>query len=41
VREAESEDLVLIAGKGHERQQESAGVQMPFSDEAIVRSVRI
>ena len=41
MRDAHPDDLVLIAGKGHERQQESAGVQMPFSDEAIVQSVRI
>jgi len=37
--EAESEDLVLIAGKGHEQSQESAGVRTPFSDEAIVQRV--
>jgi UDP-N-acetylmuramoyl-L-alanyl-D-glutamate--2,6-diaminopimelate ligase len=41
VRAAEPDDFVLIAGKGHELQQEAAGVQMPFSDEAIVQSVRI
>ena len=41
VREAGPEDLVLIAGKGHERSQEAGGIQMPFSDEAIVQSVRI
>ncbi len=41
VRAAGPEDLVLIAGKGHEQQQESAGVKIAFSDEAIVQSVRI
>jgi len=41
VREAAPEDLVLIAGKGHELEQESAGVRSAFSDEAIVRGVRL
>jgi len=38
LRDASSGDLVLIAGKGHERTQEVAGVQLPFSDESIVRA---
>lgn len=33
---AEPEDIVLIAGKGHEKTQESAGVKLPCSDQAIV-----
>ncbi len=41
IRAAEPEDLLLIAGKGHELEQETAGVQIAFSDEAIVRSVQI
>ena len=41
VRAAGTEDLVLIAGKGHELQQETAGVKIAFSDEAIVRAVHI
>jgi UDP-N-acetylmuramoyl-L-alanyl-D-glutamate--2,6-diaminopimelate ligase len=41
IRAAAPEDLLLIAGKGHERAQETAGVQIAFSDEAIVRSVHI
>ena len=41
VRAAGIQDLVLIAGKGHEQQQESQGVKLAFSDEAIVQSVRI
>lgn len=32
-------DLVLIAGKGHEREQEAEGVKTSFSDEAIVRAM--
>jgi len=33
------QDLVLIAGKGHERTQEAWGVLSPFSDESIVRAL--
>ena len=32
VARARPEDVVLIAGKGHETYQEAAGVRMPFSD---------
>ena len=35
--EAGSKDVVLIAGKGHEDYQESAGVKRPFSDMAEAR----
>ena len=38
---AAAEDVLLIAGKGHELEQESAGAKVAFSDEAIVRSVQI
>jgi UDP-N-acetylmuramoyl-L-alanyl-D-glutamate--2,6-diaminopimelate ligase len=41
VRQAAPDDLVLIAGKGHELKQETAGEQIAFSDEAIVRNVHI
>ena len=41
VRAAGPDDLLLIAGKGHEREQEAAGFKTAFSDEAIVQSVRI
>jgi UDP-N-acetylmuramoyl-L-alanyl-D-glutamate--2,6-diaminopimelate ligase len=41
VRAAGCQDLVLIAGKGHEQEQVSAGATIAFSDEAIVQSVRI
>jgi len=36
---ATSEDLVLIAGKGHEAWQEIAGKKLPFSDAAHVRQM--
>ena len=32
--QADSADVVLIAGKGHEDYQEMAGVRRPFSDMA-------
>jgi len=38
---AKPDDLIVIAGKGHEREQDSNGVQVAFSDEAIVQSVLI
>ncbi len=34
---AAAEDVVLVAGKGHEGVQEIAGVRRPFSDSATVR----
>ena len=39
IRAASAGDIVLIAGKGHERTQETAGVRRAFSDEAIVHAV--
>ena len=36
VLHAASEDIVLVAGKGHEAWQETGGVRRPFSDEAEV-----
>ncbi|CAN7233194.1 UDP-N-acetylmuramoyl-L-alanyl-D-glutamate--2, 6-diaminopimelate ligase [Acidovorax sp. LjRoot129] len=36
--EAASNDVVLIAGKGHEDTQETAGVRVPFSDMAHAQS---
>jgi len=41
IRAAGPEDLLVIAGKGHELQQDAGGVQIAFSDEAIVQSVPI
>jgi UDP-N-acetylmuramoyl-L-alanyl-D-glutamate--2,6-diaminopimelate ligase len=37
LREAAREDVVLIAGKGHESYQEIAGQRFPFSDQAVAR----
>ena len=39
VREAAEQDVVLIAGKGHEGYQEIAGRRFPFSDQLIAREV--
>ncbi len=33
---AKADDIVLIAGKGHEKYQESAGVRSPFDDKQIL-----
>jgi UDP-N-acetylmuramoyl-L-alanyl-D-glutamate--2,6-diaminopimelate ligase len=33
------DDIVLVAGKGHETWQEIAGKRVPFSDRALVRSL--
>jgi len=38
VLEAAPEDVVLIAGKGHESTQEIAGKREPFSDQAVARA---
>jgi UDP-N-acetylmuramoyl-L-alanyl-D-glutamate--2,6-diaminopimelate ligase len=32
VRQAQVQDVILIAGKGHEAEQDIAGVKHPFSD---------
>jgi len=37
IAEAAPEDVVLIAGKGHESYQEIAGKRLPFSDQAAAR----
>jgi UDP-N-acetylmuramoyl-L-alanyl-D-glutamate--2,6-diaminopimelate ligase len=37
VQQAEPGDVVLVAGKGHEKYQEIAGVSLPFDDVAVVR----
>jgi UDP-N-acetylmuramoyl-L-alanyl-D-glutamate--2,6-diaminopimelate ligase len=38
IQNAASEDIVLIAGKGHESYQEIAGERLPFSDVDVVRA---
>ena len=41
IGEADEADVVLIAGKGHERYQEIAGVRHPFSDTEQARAALI
>ncbi|MFT7414422.1 MAG: UDP-N-acetylmuramoyl-L-alanyl-D-glutamate--2,6-diaminopimelate ligase [Methylophagaceae bacterium] len=36
---AKAEDIVLIAGKGHEQYQEVAGIKQPFSDAVVVKHI--
>jgi len=38
IAHAEARDVILLAGKGHEPYQESAGVRLPFSDIAAAKS---
>jgi UDP-N-acetylmuramoyl-L-alanyl-D-glutamate--2,6-diaminopimelate ligase len=37
LQDAAANDVVLVAGKGHEDYQEVAGKRLPFSDVAVVR----
>jgi len=37
IQQARPEDLVVIAGKGHENYQEINGVKMPFSDQTVAQ----
>ena len=39
IREADADDVILIAGKGHEDYQEINGVRRPYSDRHTVRTV--
>ncbi len=39
IESASSNDVVLIAGKGHEDYQEITGVRRPFSDRLIVQEI--
>lgn len=36
IAQAKADDVVLIAGKGHENYQDVAGVKQPFSDQQVV-----
>ena len=36
---AKTEDILLIAGKGHEKYQEIKGVKYPFDDKAVLKEV--
>ncbi|MCL6523334.1 MAG: UDP-N-acetylmuramoyl-L-alanyl-D-glutamate--2,6-diaminopimelate ligase [Thermoflavifilum sp.] len=38
---ARSHDIILIAGKGHEKYQEIKGVKYPFDDKQVVREILI
>ena len=39
LRRARTGDVVLLAGKGHERYQEVSGERLPFSDVAVVKNL--
>ena len=39
IRAAGADDVVLVAGKGHETWQEAAGQRLPFSDRQLVRTL--
>lgn len=39
IRQAEGGDMVVVAGKGHETTQETAGKRVPFSDKEVVKQI--
>ena len=38
IKNADKNDCILIAGKGHEEYQDINGVKLPFSDQALVNN---
>jgi UDP-N-acetylmuramoyl-L-alanyl-D-glutamate--2,6-diaminopimelate ligase len=36
---ANKEDIILIAGKGHEKYQDIMGVKYPFDDKEVLREM--
>jgi UDP-N-acetylmuramoyl-L-alanyl-D-glutamate--2,6-diaminopimelate ligase len=40
LKEAQEDDIILIAGKGHEAYQQIGTVKYPFSDQEVVRRLR-
>ena len=38
VAQAQAQDVILVAGKGHEPYQDVAGIKHPFSDRAVAQS---
>ena len=36
---AEENDIILVAGKGHEKYQDIAGVKHPFDDKEILKEM--
>ncbi|MEO1982685.1 MAG: UDP-N-acetylmuramoyl-L-alanyl-D-glutamate--2,6-diaminopimelate ligase [Fuerstiella sp.] len=39
LQQAESGDVVIVAGKGHEASQETAGTMLPFDDRDVIRQL--
>nr|MBP9549562.1 UDP-N-acetylmuramoyl-L-alanyl-D-glutamate--2,6-diaminopimelate ligase [Chitinophagales bacterium] len=36
---AQNDDVILVAGKGHEKYQEIKGVKYPFDDKQIIQEI--